>query len=130
MRRLTAVAAMAAAVGSTTACGGGSSQTVTVTSPAEGDAVTVPFEVAVDASVPLGPASEGVHHVHIWFDDDASSYLVVEGETVQINNAPQGEHVMHVSLRHANHSSAGAETSVPLVISAGSAVSRRPARDY
>ena len=91
---------------------------VRVVGPATGDVVTVPFDVTIDSSVPLGPQHEGFHHVHIWFGDDEAAQTIGEGQVVQIHHAPDGEHEMHVSLRHADHTYAGAETKVRIVISA------------
>jgi hypothetical protein len=90
---------------------------VSVVVPATGDVVAVPFEVTIDSSVPLGPQDQGLHHVHIWFGDDETAQTIGEGEVVQIHNAPDGEHEMRVSLRHADHTPVGAETSVRIVIS-------------
>jgi hypothetical protein len=95
--------------------GGGLS--VSVTDPAADATVAVPFTVTVQASVPLGPEDSGKHHVHIWFDDNESEYRVVETPTTQITDLPSGPHIMHVSLRNANHSAAGAETQVALTVS-------------
>lgn len=97
----------------------GPDHTIEVVSPGPGDVVTVPFQVTVEASVPLGLASEGLHHMHIWFDDQVDAYLAIEGPEAEITNAPDGEHQMHVSLHNADHSPAGAETSLPLVIRGG-----------
>jgi hypothetical protein len=49
-----------------------------------------------------GGADTGRHHAHIWFDDHANDYRVVEAPTVEITDLPAGQHVMHVSLRNAN----------------------------
>lgn len=88
----------------------------------------MPFSVKVQSSVPLGPTESGLHHVHMWFDDDEADYLVVESDQGQITStdsdwfshkAPSlspGSHTVHVSLRNANHSPAGAETQVTVMI--------------
>jgi hypothetical protein len=62
--------------------------------------------------------------VHIWFGDELESYLVVEENVVEINYAPDGAHEMHVSLRNADHSSAGVESSIQLTISGGTGPGR------
>jgi hypothetical protein len=124
MRVLAAVMAMALVVALGTGCDRGPTETVEITSPAPGAAVSVPFEVTVEASVPLGSSTADLHHVHIWFSNDLESYLVVEQNVVQVNYAPDGAHEMHVSLRNPDHSAAGVETSVPLMISGGTVPGR------
>lgn len=111
IRGLSPVVALGLVAALSTACGDGEEldPAVEITSHTDGDVVAVPFEVTVAASVELGPTDFGLHHVHVWFGDDEESYLVVEGTSVEINNAPEGEHPMHVSLRHADHSPAGAD---------------------
>lgn len=111
-----AVAVLGLLVSLVTGCGR-SSETVGVVDPAPGAVVTLPFVVTLEASVPLGTPADGLHHVHVWFGDDLSSYLVVEDTTVEVPYAPAGEHEMHVSLRNADHTETGASVSIPLVIS-------------
>jgi hypothetical protein len=135
-----ATAVLAFAAATLTACGqddgsGGAGQqgglSVSVVEPAAGAAVSVPFTVRVAASVPLGPTESGRHHVHIWFDDNDADYLVVESETVQITDVAAGSHTMHVSLRNANHSAAGAETQTTVMVggAAPTAVTSAPPAD-
>ena len=102
--------------GAETGDGGGSGMSVSVTKPTADATVAVPFEVAVTASVPLGPTESGKHHVHVWFDDNEDDYQVVETPTVRITELAPGPHVMHVSLANANHSPAGAEAEVPITV--------------
>jgi hypothetical protein len=120
--RTLAAAALVAAM--LTACGDdqGDDEWIEISSPVAGDEVTVPFEVTIEASVPLGPPSEDVHHVHIWFGDDQSVFLVGEATTIVVDNAPNGAHTMHVALHFADHQPAGAQASLPLVIRGGSDV--------
>jgi hypothetical protein len=99
--------------------GSGGGMTVTVLEPASGADVSVPFTVRVETSVPLGPTESGRHHVHIWFDDNDEDYLIVESDTTEVSAAPAGEHVMHVSLRNANHSPAGVEATSPITVGDG-----------
>ena len=105
-----------------TACGtadagdAGGSLSVSVAEPESGTTVTVPFTVEIDSSVPLGPSESGLHHVHVWFDGQENDYLIVESETVDITELATGAHTMHVSLRNANHSAAGAETEIPITV--------------
>jgi hypothetical protein len=112
--------------GALTACGSGDEAgdgsggpTVAVLSPADGAQVNPPFTVKIKASVPLGPTDSGKHHVHVYFDDHADDYTIVESDSGEILNAPPGEHTLHVSLRNANHSPAGAEAAVKVNVGAG-----------
>lgn len=114
------LATLAACTGTNGATGGDSGKlSVIVVEPSSGATVSTPFTVKVDSSVPLGPSESGQHHVHIWFDDNESDYLIVESNTTQITDAPSGQHTMHVSLRNANHSPAGAEATTPITIGSG-----------
>lgn len=92
---------------------------VSVLEPADGATVTVPFTIKVKSSVPLGPTESGRHHVHIWFDGNEDEYQVVESDSLQVTNLPAGEHSVHVSLRNANHSPAGADAQTMLVVGGG-----------
>ncbi len=130
-RKIAAGAALLLAAAALAACGddesastggSGGGMAVTVLEPAAGADVSVPFTVKLDSSVPLGPSESGRHHVHIWFDDDEDNYLIVESETTEISAAPTGEHVMHVSLRNANHSAAGVEANTRVVVAEGESV--------
>jgi hypothetical protein len=87
-----------------------------VLEPADGATVTVPFTIKVRSSVPLGPTESGRHHVHIWFDANENDYQVVESDSLQVTDLPAGQHTVHVSLRNANHSPAGADTQTTVVV--------------
>jgi hypothetical protein len=113
-------------------CGGGSSGdsgggsgggglTLQIAEPADGTSVTTPFTVKVDSSVPLGTTESGKHHIHVWFDDKANQYQVVEADNVQVDSGKlgAGQHVIHASLRNANHSAAGAEAQATVMVTAG-----------
>jgi hypothetical protein len=117
-RIVSATSTLALAAALTTGCGDDQAATsIAVISPAPGAQVTVPFEVVLETSVPLGPSNqEDRHHAHIWFGDDQDTFLVVESTTQMITNAPAGEHVMHVTLHLADHTPTGAEASVTLII--------------
>jgi hypothetical protein len=99
-----------------TGSGSGSGRTLSVAEPASGATVTVPFTVKVNSSVPLGATNTGLHHVHVWFDDNSKDYLVVESDTTQVTNLSAGQHVMHVSLRNANHTRAGTDTETTITV--------------
>jgi hypothetical protein len=122
LQLLTATGALAAGLAGCGADGtaavgaGGDALSVAVSKPAPNATVIVPFTVTVATSVPLGTTDTGRHHVHIWFDDHANDYRVVEAPTVEITDLAAGQHVMHVSLRNANHTPAGVETQLPITV--------------
>ncbi|MGH8828257.1 MAG: hypothetical protein ACRDVZ_11835 [Jiangellaceae bacterium] len=104
----------------TTGTGTGSNgMTLTITSPDDGAEVDVPFTLEVDSSEPLGPTESGEHHVHVFFDGDDSEYMVVESDSVEITDLSDGEHVVNASLRNADHSAAGVETEISVVVGEG-----------
>jgi hypothetical protein len=128
--RVAAVAALAAATlvacgqdGGSGAGGGtgdsGGELKVSVVEPAKDANVSVPFTLKVQSSVPLGTTASGKHHVHVWFDSNDADYMVVESDSVQVTNLSAGAHVLHVSLRNANHSAAGAETQSTVMVGGG-----------
>jgi hypothetical protein len=130
-RIFSAAATAAVLVGLTTACTSSDTDDwIEVNSPAADAQVSVPFEVILDASTPLGPPTEATHHAHIWFGDDQELFLVVESNTVQISNAPAGAQTMHVSLHLADHTPVGAETSVQLMIDGDGTGPPPSDRDY
>ena len=101
--------------------GGGSGPSLKIVEPASGASVGASFTVRVQASESLGTQASGKHHIHVWFDDNANDYQVVEADHVQIESGrlPAGEHVIHASLRNANHSPAGAETQETVTVTSG-----------
>lgn len=122
----------------TQAGGGGGGPTVTIVAPTDGATITPPFTLTVESSDELGPTESGKHHVHLFFDGDDSTYEVVEGNSVQVKaDSPAlagltpGEHTMDISLRNADHSPAGAETSIKVTFApAGGTAPSSPATDY
>lgn len=96
--------------------GGGDGMTLEITSPEDGATVENPFTVDLSSSEELGPTGSGAHHVHVFFDGDDQEYLVVEGETVEVTDLPEGEHVVNASLRNADHSPAGVETEITVTV--------------
>lgn len=104
---------------STTGGGDDGGMTLSITSPAGGDTVDVPFTVELESSEDLGTTEEGLHHVHIFFDGDDSEYMVVESDSVEITELPAGAHVINASLRNADHSAAGVETEVEVTVGGG-----------
>lgn len=94
--------------------------------PAAGATVSLPFDVEIHTSVPLGAPESGLHHVHIWFGDNDTEYLSVRATDAQITDAPPGTQTMHISLRHPDHTPAGADARVPLVINGNQQVPDQP----
>ena len=107
--------------------GGGDAEaggmTLEITSPEDGATVETPFTVELDSSEELGPTDSGAYHVHVFFDGDDQEYQVVESDSVEIADLPEGEHVVNASLRNADHSPAGVETEVTVTVGAGGAES-------
>lgn len=100
---------------------GGGGMTLEITSPADGDTVDVPFTVELDSSEELGPTDSGLHHVHVYFDGNEEEFMVVESESTEVTDLPEGEHVVNASLRNADHSPAGVETEVTVTVGTGGA---------
>jgi hypothetical protein len=103
---------------------------LTIVEPGQGANVTAPFTVRVQSSVPLGSTASGKHHVHVWFDGNTKDYKVVETDKVDIaaGSLTPGQHVIHASLRNADHSPAGSETQVNVTAAgAGGAAVTTPA---
>ncbi|WP_454858337.1 hypothetical protein [Promicromonospora soli] len=100
---------------------GAGGETLEITTPVDGDTVDVPFTVELDSSEELGPTDSGAHHVHVFFDGDDAEYLVVEGDSVEVTDLPEGEHVVNASLRNADHSPVGVETEVAVTVGTGGA---------
>lgn len=117
-----AMVALSGACSSDGAGSGGSGKpSLSISRPAAGSTVTLPFTVQFTSNEQLGATSTGLDHVHLYFDDHSDRYLIVESTSVQVTDAPAGQHVMHLSLRNANHSPAGAEAQLTLTINGGSA---------
>jgi hypothetical protein len=105
---------------------------LTVTTPSEGDSVTVPFEVSVDSGTELGTMAEQLNHLHIWFGDTTGQPLIVESDTTMIEDAPNGDTTMIVQVHTFDHQPASDQVSVPLVVQGGSdgEPSAPPGNDY
>lgn len=108
-----------ASTGGSTDGGTDGGMTLSISSPDDGAEVDVPFTVEFDSSVPLGPTDSGEHHVHVFFDGDDSEYQVIESDSVEITDLPEGEHVINASLRNADHSAAGVETEITVTVGQG-----------
>lgn len=138
LRRLgIGVAAAVATMMVVTACGddggggddggnGDSELAVTILQPTGGDTVSLPFTLEVDSSEELGTTESGLHHVHAYFDGDDSNYEVIEegnrvareitAESPAAVGLQPGEHTLNISLRNADHSAAGAEAEVTIMV--------------
>lgn len=99
--------------------GTGNGMTVSVSEPADGASVQLPFTLRVKSSVPLGTTKSGNHHIHVFFDGNSKQYEVVESDNVEISSSSKsaaglspGKHELDVSLRNADHSAAGVETKI------------------
>jgi hypothetical protein len=102
-------------------------ETLAITSPTAGTALTLPFTVELASNVPLAEPETGEHHVHVFFDGDDSQYVLAYGNTIEITelptDLPPGRHVLNASLRHADHSAAGVEAEVEVVLGPGTGTS-------
>jgi hypothetical protein len=99
--------------------GGGSKASLSISSPANGVTVAVPFTVTVNSSVPIGAPNTGRHHVHVWFDGHEDKYTLGYSDQVQITSLSPGQHKMTVSLRNPNHSAAGVDKTITITVSGG-----------
>jgi hypothetical protein len=96
--------------------GGGNAGAISITEPASGAQVQLPFTLKFKSEVELGPTEKGVHHVHVFFDGDDSKYEVVEADSFEVKSLPAGKHTVHASLRNADHSPAGSETQIDVEV--------------
>jgi hypothetical protein len=94
-------------------------QTLSVTAPADGAEVSVPFGVTIETDASIGPPESGNQHLHLYFDGgaDAADYDIAYSTQVQVSRelAP-GEHTILVSLRNPDHSDAGASQTITVVV--------------
>jgi len=95
-------------------------QTISIAGPAGGATVSVPFDVQLAASVPIGEPETGNHHAHLYFDTDtnAADYDIVYGTTWQVTRdlAP-GEHTIIAALANPDHSLAGPTQEIRVTVS-------------
>ena len=88
----------------------GDEATIGFATPSDGATVSAPFDVELEASVPLDEPGTGNHHAHIYFDasTDSADYDIVYGTTWQVERPlTAGEHTMIVALANPDHSLAG-----------------------
>lgn len=126
---ITIVLLVAACTPGSQAAGGGSGgdssdATIKIVTPADGATVQVPFDVQLEASVPLGDPGTGNHHAHLYFDTDtnAADYDIVYGTSWQVTRqlAP-GQHTVTVALANPDHSLAGPKQSITIQVGEGAA---------
>jgi hypothetical protein len=115
---------------------GGGGQQVTISEPADGASIDIPFTLKLDSNEELGSTESGKHHVHLYFDGDDSAYEVVESDSMEITEASPavkglepGEHELDISLRNADHSAAGFDTSITVNVGGGGGGDQPPADD-
>ena len=123
LRGLVAVAVLAVAACGAEQAAPGPAPTLSIASPTQGESLALPFTVELKSSVPLAAPETGEHHVHVFFDGNDSVYTLVYGNSVEITELPAsvvpGRHVLNASLRNADHSAAGVEASVEVVLGTG-----------
>lgn len=106
----------------------GNDLSLTITSPTDGAAVSEPFKVTFDASVPLGDPTTGEHHVHLCFDggscDELSQSVIAYGDSAMVSDLSPGMHTIEASLRNADHSDTGVSATVSVDVSGGAAGSQ------
>jgi hypothetical protein len=118
----TLVLAAAACGGSSDAgTGGGGSAELSITSPADGASVQVPFELTWESTVPLGPPDSGKDHVHVFVDGQENDYTVVGGNRFRVKGLSSGRHDVQITLQHADHTPVGPEDSVEVTVTGGGA---------
>ncbi|HEX6325974.1 MAG TPA: hypothetical protein VFZ72_05335 [Jiangellaceae bacterium] len=94
--------------------------TLSITAPSDGAEVSVPFTVEIDSSEEIGTTDTGLHHVHVYWDGDESAFTLVETDSVEITDAPEGQHTLSASLHNADHTPAGVEVDITLTVGEGS----------
>jgi hypothetical protein len=108
--------------------GGGGAPRVTITQPADGASVRVPFTLKFTSSVTLGPTDSGRDHVHVFADGKTDQYTVVPTTSFEVQNLSPGRHTIGVTLQHADHSPAGANAQITVTVTGtgGAAPSGQP----
>jgi len=135
-RRL-AVAASAVALVSAAGCAGGASQSstggsaqdssnssssapaVSITSPQNGAKVGSSFPLTFTSSVPIGALDTGEDHVHVVVDGNTNDFTVVTARRTMVTNLSPGKHTVGITLQHADHSPAGAQDQVTVMVAKG-----------
>jgi hypothetical protein len=99
--------------------GDASDATIGIVSPADGDTVSIPFEVELESGVPLDEPETGNLHAHLYFDTstDSGDYDIVYGTTWEVTRdlAP-GEHTIIAALANPDHSLAGPTQEIQVTV--------------
>lgn len=100
---------------------------ITITAPADGAQVSLPFQVQVASNEAIGTPETGDHHVHLYYDTDTSAadYDIVYGTSWQVTRplAP-GAHTIIAALANPDHSLAGPTTTIHVTVTAAGAGAR------
>jgi hypothetical protein len=97
----------------------GDAATIGFATPSDGATVSAPFDVELEASVPLDEPGTGNHHAHIYFDTstDSADYDIVYGTTWQVERPlTPGEHTLIVALANPDHSLAGPTQEIQVTV--------------
>lgn len=117
----------------------GDGATIGFVTPSDGATVSIPFDVELEASVPLDEPETGNQHAHLYFDTstDAADYDIVYGTSWQVERPlTPGEHTIVVALANPDHSLAGPTQEIQVTVDgegggdASSSASPPPAIDY
>jgi hypothetical protein len=92
---------------------------VTITSPKNGAEVGKSFPLMFTSSVPIGALETGADHVHVVVDGDTSDFSVVTARRTMVTNLSPGRHTVGITLQHADHSPAGAQDQVTVMVAKG-----------
>jgi hypothetical protein len=114
-----AVALGACSLGTQAGGGGASDMTLKIASPANGAEVSIPFDVRLESSVPLGAVETGNHHAHLYFDTDTSAadYDIVYGNSWQVTRSlSPGKHTIIAALANPDHSLAGPTQTISVTV--------------
>ncbi len=105
------------------ACGGGGNAaagvTFSVAAPTNNAEVSIPFDVRLESSVPLGAPETGNHHAHLYFDTDTSAadYDIVYGNSWQVTRPlTPGKHTIIAALANPDHSLAGPTQTIMVTV--------------
>lgn len=92
---------------SNAASGDGGKPTLVITAPGNGANVQARVTLKFTPSKGIGAADSGKDHVHVIIDGKTDDYTLVTSTTYEIKSLPTGQHLIGVTLQHADHSPAG-----------------------
>jgi hypothetical protein len=113
------VSACGSSGGQVSSSGKGGAEKVTITSPADGADVQVPFMLRWDSTVKLGPTDTGRDHVHVYVDGHSNDYTVVGANQFKVKNLSPGMHKVEISLQHADHTPVGPKSAIHVDVTGG-----------